>query len=80
MCLRCGVTTRPYERWPAGEPPPADYGLSPSSRPPNYGTAPRGGFFSTLFGKGRNYVLEEGPPDYGRSIGSNILSSLRRVE
>ena len=29
---------------------------------------------------GRDYVLEEGPPDYGRAIGGNILTLLRRVE
>jgi hypothetical protein len=40
---------------------------------------PRGGFFSIFFAKGRDYVLEEGPPDYGRAIGGNILTPLRRV-
>ena len=38
-----------------------------------------GGFFS-IFATGRDYVLEEGPPDYGRAIGGNILTPLRRVE
>ena len=64
MCLRCGRTTRPYDRWPTGEFPPADYGLPPRSKPPHYG---------------RDYYLEEGPPDYGRAIGGNILTLLRRV-
>jgi hypothetical protein len=80
MCLRCGRTTRAYQGWPTGEFPPADYGLPPRSKPTNYGTAPRGGFFSIFFATGRDYVLEEGPPDYGRAIGGNILTPLRRVE
>ena len=78
MCLRCGRTTRPYDRWPTGEFPPADYGLPPRSKPPHYGTAPWGGFFG-IGAVGRDYHLEEGPPDYGRAIGGNILTLLRRV-
>jgi hypothetical protein len=58
--------------------PPADYGLPPRSKPPHYGTAPRGGFFG-IGAVGRDYYLEEGPPDYGRAIGGNILTLLRRV-
>jgi|Tabmets5t2r1_1033131.scaffolds.fasta_scaffold06448_3 hypothetical protein len=79
MCLRCGRTTRPYQGWPTGELPPGDYGIAPRSKPPNYGSAPRGGFFSIVFATGRDYYLEEGPPDYGRAIGGNILTPLRRV-
>ena len=79
MCYRCGRTTYPYQKWPTGEFPPADYGGPPRSRPPSYGSAPRGGFFG-LFAKGRDYVLEEGPPDLGRAIGGNILTPLQRVE
>ena len=45
-----------------------------------FGTAPRGGFFGIFGATGRDYVLEEGPPDYGRAIGGNILTPLRRVE
>ena len=78
MCLRCGRTTMPYERWPTGAFPPADYGLPPRSRPPQLGTAPRGGLFG-IGAVGRDYYLEEGPPDYGRAIGGNILTPLRRV-
>ena len=77
MCLRCGRTTCPFERWPAGTLPPADYGLVPRSKPPRYGTAPRGGL-SGIGAVGRDY-LEEGPPDYGRAVGGNILTPLRRV-
>ena len=40
----------------------------------------RGGFFGIIGATGRDYVLEEGPPDYGRAIGGNILIPLRRVE
>ena len=78
MCLRCGWTTRPFERWPAGTLPPADCGLVPRSKPPRYGTAPRGGLFG-IGAIGRDYYLEEGPPDYGRAVGGNILTPLRRV-
>jgi hypothetical protein len=78
MCLRCGRTTRPYQGWPTGEIPPGDYGLAPRSKPPSYGTAPRGGLFG-IGAVGRDYYLEEGPPDYGRAIGGNILTRLRRV-
>jgi hypothetical protein len=79
MCLRCGRTTRPYQGWSTGAFPPGDYGIVPRSKPPNYGSAPRGGFFSSFFATGKDYVLEEGPPDYGRAIGGNILTPLRRV-
>ena len=79
MCLRCGRTTRPFERWPTGDFPPADYGLVPRGKPPRYGSAPRGGLFG-IGAVGRDFYLEEGPPDYGRAIGGNILTLLRRVE
>ena len=69
----------PYERWPAGAFPPADYGLPPRSKPPQYGTAPRGGIFG-IGAVGRDYYLDEGPPDYGRAVGGNVLTPLRRVE
>jgi len=78
MCLRCGRTTCPFERWPAGTLPPADCGLVPRSKPPRYGTAPRGGLFG-IGAVGRDYYLEEGPPDYGRAVGGNIPTPLRRV-
>jgi len=49
-----------------------------SEQAAHYGTAPRGGFFG-IGAVGRDYYLEEGPPDYGRAIGGNILTLLRRV-
>jgi hypothetical protein len=58
--------------------PPVDCGLVPRSKPPRYGTAPRGGLFG-IGAVGRDYYLEEGPPDYGRAVGGNILTPLRRV-